>query len=99
MRARTILGAVPLALVAITPAAAGTYQNALAALARQDYVAAARLLWPLAQAGDPRAPGDPGIHVRQWSRRAAELHRGRDLVSLRERAGGSRCAVHARSRV
>jgi uncharacterized protein len=82
---RTILGAVLLALVASTPAAAGAYQNAMAALARQDYVTAARLIWPLAQAGDARAQATLGymfatghgvpqnyIAAATWYRRASE---------------------------
>ena len=85
MPARTILGALLLVLVAITPAVAGAYQNGMAALAQQDYVAAARIFGPLAQAGDPRAQAILGylfangrgvpqnyIESATWYRRASD---------------------------
>jgi TPR repeat protein len=85
MTARTLLAAALLALVAITPAAAGAYQSGMAALGRDDYVAAARLFWPLAQAGDARAQAILGymfangrgvpqsyIEAASWYRRAGE---------------------------
>jgi hypothetical protein len=85
MAARTILGAVLLAFIAITPAMAGAYQNGLAALARQDYVTAGRLLLPLAEAGDAGAQAAMGymfatgrgvpqnyIVAAGWYRRASE---------------------------
>jgi TPR repeat protein len=85
MTARTILGAVLFALVTIAPAGAGTFQNGMAALGRHDYVVAARILWPLAEAGDARAQGVLGymfatghgvpqnyIEAARWYRRASE---------------------------
>jgi TPR repeat protein len=85
MTARTILGVALLALVAIAPAAAGTFQNGMAALARDDYVSAGRAFWPLAQAGDARAQAILGymfangrgvpqnyIEAAGWYRRASE---------------------------
>jgi TPR repeat protein len=85
MTARTILAAVLLALAAVTPAAAGTYQSGMAALGRTDDVAAARTFWPLAQAGDARAQAILGymfangrsvpqnyIEAAGWYRRAGD---------------------------
>ena len=85
MTPRTVLGAVLLALVAITPAVAGGFENGTAALARRDYVTAARMLWPLAQNGDARAQASLGymfangygvpqnyIEAASWYRRASE---------------------------
>jgi TPR repeat protein len=85
MTARSILGAAFLALVAIAPAVAGSFQNGTAALGRRDYVAAARILWPLAQHGDPGAQANLGymyangfgvpqnyVESAGWYRRASE---------------------------
>jgi len=85
MTARTILAAALLALAAATPAAAGTFQNGMAALGRDDYFTAARALWPRADAGDARAQAILGymfangrgvpqnyIEAAIWYRRASE---------------------------
>jgi hypothetical protein len=85
MTVRTIFRAVFLALVAITPATAGTFQNGMAAVGREDYVTAARELWPLANGGDARAQAILGfmfangrgvpqnyIESAAWYRRASE---------------------------
>jgi hypothetical protein len=82
---RTLLATAVLALVVITPTAAGTYQSGMAALGRADDVTAARTFWPLAQAGDPRAQAILGymlangrgvpqnyIEAASWYRRAGE---------------------------
>jgi uncharacterized protein len=55
MTARVTLGAILLAMVAVAPATAGPYQDGMAALGRNDYVTAARILGPLARYGDARA--------------------------------------------
>jgi hypothetical protein len=85
MMLRTILGAILLALVAIIPAAAGSFQNGMAAFHRDDYLAAARIFGPLAEAGDARAQAILGymyaagrgvpqnyIEAAGWYRRAGE---------------------------
>jgi TPR repeat protein len=84
MTARTILAAALLALVAVTPAA-GSFQNGMAAFNREDYAAAGRALWPLAESGDARAQAILGymfangrgvpqnyIEAASWYRRASE---------------------------
>jgi TPR repeat protein len=84
-KARTVLAAVALALAAVTPAAAGAFQNGMTALNRDDYVMAGRFFWPLAQAGDARAQaiiaymfangrGVPQSYIEAaiWYRRASE---------------------------
>src|SRR5258708_36848350 len=60
MMARTVLGAILLALVTITAAVAGTFQDCMAALGRDDYATAARILLPLAEGGDARAQATLG---------------------------------------
>ena len=85
MTVRTIIGAVLLALVANTPAAAGTFQSGMAAFSRDDYVTAGRAFWPLAEGGDARAQAILGfmfaagrgvpqnyIAAANWYRRASE---------------------------
>jgi uncharacterized protein len=85
MMPRTMLGAVLLALVAITPATAGSFQTGMAAYHRDDYMAAVRTFWPLAEAGDARAQAILGfmfatgrgvpqnyIEAASWYRRASE---------------------------
>jgi TPR repeat protein len=85
MTARTIIGAILLALVAVTPAAAGTFESGVTALGREDYATAARTLRPLAEGGDARAQAILGymfangsgvpqnyIEAASWYRRASE---------------------------
>ena len=85
MTARAIFGATLLAVVAITSATAGTFQSGMAAFSRDDYVAAVRTFWPLADAGDARAQAILGymfangrgvpqnyIEAASWYRRASE---------------------------
>ncbi len=52
---RIILAAIALACAAIGPAQAASYREGLAALARHDDLAAARIIVPLAKGGDARA--------------------------------------------
>jgi TPR repeat protein len=85
MTARTMLGAALLALIAIVPAAAGTFQRGMAEYNRSDYSAAARTFSALAEGGDARAQALLGymfatgrgvpqdyIEAASWYRRASE---------------------------
>jgi TPR repeat protein len=85
MTARTIIAAVFLALMALAPANAGSFQDGMTALGRSDYVAAGRVFWPLAERGDDRAQAILGymfangrgvpqnyIEAANWYRRASE---------------------------
>ena len=85
MMVRTILRASLLALVAIGPATAASFQGGMAAFHRNDYAAATRMFQPLAESGDARAQaifgymfatgrGVPQSYVEAavWYRRAAE---------------------------
>ncbi len=85
MMARTILGAILLALVAIAPASAASFQSGMAAFNRNDYAAATRMFQPLADSGDARAQAILGymfatghgvpqsyVEAASWYRRAAE---------------------------
>src|SRR5260370_24656319 len=85
MTKRTILGALLLALAAISPATAATLQAGVAAYNAHDYTTAARILLPLAELGNPRAQTYIGfmyangrgvaqnyIEAARWYRRAGE---------------------------
>jgi TPR repeat protein len=85
MTVRMMFGAILLALAAIAPAVAGTLQDGMAALGRDDDVTAARILLPLAEGGDARAQAALGymfangrgvpqdyIESAHWYRRASE---------------------------
>jgi hypothetical protein len=85
MMVRTIVGAALLALVAVAPVAAASFQSGMAAFHRDDYAAAARTFGPLAEAGDARAQAILGymfatgrgvpqnyIAAAGWYRRASE---------------------------
>ena len=85
MTLRTILGAALLALVAIAPATAASFQSGMAAFHRDDYMTAARMFLPLAEIGDARAQAILGymfatgrgvpqsyVEAASWYRRAAE---------------------------
>jgi hypothetical protein len=85
MMVRTILGAALLALVAIAPATAASFQGGMAAFHRNDYAVAARMFQPLAESGDARAQAILGymfatgrgvpqsyVEAASWYRRAAE---------------------------
>jgi hypothetical protein len=82
---RTIVGATLLALVAVTPVAAASFQSGMVAFHRDDYAAAARTFGALAEAGDARAQAILGymfanghgvpqnyIAAAGWYRRASE---------------------------
>jgi hypothetical protein len=85
MMLRTVLGAAFLALVAIAPATAASFQGGMTAFHRNDYAAAAPTFLPLADGGDARAQAILGymyatgrgvpqsyVEAASWYRRAAE---------------------------
>lgn len=85
MTARQLLGALVLVFAALTSASAATVRDGMVALSRHDYVTAARILWPLAEAGNARAQAILGylfatghgvpqnyVEAARWYRRASE---------------------------
>jgi TPR repeat protein len=81
----TLLGAIIFAIAMGNTASAGSYEEAIAAYERQDYVAAMRLLLPLAEQGDANAQERLGhmyegvwgvphnfAEAMKWHRKAAE---------------------------
>jgi hypothetical protein len=63
----TLLRAIVFAIAVVNSAAAGSYEEAIAAYERGDYASAMRLLRPLAEQGDASAQSDLGF-MYKWAR-------------------------------